>query len=142
MVPGMPPVWSRCVAFMSGKRFGTRPYNAWYGVALLILSKAFPEKIASEMLGKTLVTKQSGADGLPCSKVHSALCTTQVEQAATALEGEDAIICCAQEHRFFDALAEAPKKQELDELLKANGCTVNASHSKSKKLSLLLAELK
>lgn len=45
------------------------------------------------------------ATGLPCSTVHSALCTTQGEQAAAALAQGDALICCRQEHRFFEELA-------------------------------------
>ena len=45
------------------------------------------------------------ATGLACSKVHSALCTTQVEAAATALAESDAIFCCGQEGRFFTELA-------------------------------------
>ncbi|MEE2634401.1 MAG: 4Fe-4S binding protein [Pseudomonadota bacterium] len=83
----------------------------------------------------------SQATGLPCSKVHSALCTTQVEQAATALEGEDAIICCAQEHRFFDALAEElgrPSPAYLDLRDRAGWTTDQASTLP--KMSALVAE--
>lgn len=83
----------------------------------------------------------SQATGLPCSKVHSALCTTQIEQAATALEGEDAIICCAQEHRFFDALAEElgrPSPAYLDLRDRAGWTTDQASTLP--KMSALVAE--
>lgn len=83
----------------------------------------------------------SKATGLPCSKVHSALCTTQIEQAATALEGEDAIICCAQEHRFFDALAEElgrPSPAYLDLRDRAGWTTDQASTLP--KMSALVAE--
>ena len=48
----------------------------------------------------------SAATGLPCSKVHSHLCTTESEAAAAALQDPDAIFCCGQESRFFTALAE------------------------------------
>jgi len=47
----------------------------------------------------------SQATGLPCSKVHSALCTSETEAAAAALQDPDAFICCGQEHRFFTELA-------------------------------------
>ncbi len=48
----------------------------------------------------------SQTTGLSCSKVHSALCTTQIDRAAAALEGGgDAIFCCTQESRLFEALA-------------------------------------
>ena len=38
----------------------------------------------------------------PCT----ALCTTQIDRAAKALEGGDTVFCCAQESRVFEALAE------------------------------------
>lgn len=47
----------------------------------------------------------SQATELSCSKVHSALCTDQIDRAATALEAGDAIFCCTQETRLFEALA-------------------------------------
>ena len=47
----------------------------------------------------------SQATGLPCSKLHTALCTTQTEQAAAAIAGGDAILCCTQEQRCFEELA-------------------------------------
>lgn len=48
----------------------------------------------------------SQATGLSCSKVHTALCSGQIDQAAAALKGGEAIFCCAQEHRLFEAMAE------------------------------------
>ncbi len=48
----------------------------------------------------------SATTGLPCSKVHSNLCTTQSDAAVAALQDPDAIFCCGQESRFFTALAE------------------------------------
>lgn len=59
----------------------------------------------------------SAATGLDCSSVHSALCTTQTEAAAAAISTGEAVICCAQEKRFFDALAaeiEAPLPAYVD----------------------------
>lgn len=52
----------------------------------------------------------SKATGLECSRVHSALCTTQVEAAAAAISSGESVICCAQEKRFFADLA-----SELDQ---------------------------
>ena len=45
------------------------------------------------------------ATGLPCSRLHSALCTDEIGAAAKAIEGGEAIICCAQEARIFEELA-------------------------------------
>lgn len=47
----------------------------------------------------------SKATGLGCSRVHTALCTTQVETTAAAISGGDSVICCTQEKRFFADLA-------------------------------------
>ncbi|OIQ44133.1 MAG: (4Fe-4S)-binding protein [Roseobacter sp. MedPE-SW] len=59
----------------------------------------------------------SKATGLKCSRVHSALCTTQVEAAAAAISGGESVICCAQEKRFFADLAaelDQPEPPVLD----------------------------
>jgi len=57
------------------------------------------------------------ATGMDCSKVHTALCTTQIAKAAEAMADGDAIICCRQEQRLFEALAadtEAPEPAFTD----------------------------
>lgn len=57
------------------------------------------------------------ATGLSCSKVHSALCTTQSNAAAEAITTGDAVFCCAQESPLFEELAadlEAPVPAFLD----------------------------
>ena len=46
------------------------------------------------------------ASGLPCSRIYSALCTTQIELAAKELSENDAIIACQQERQTFEELAE------------------------------------
>lgn len=48
------------------------------------------------------------ATGLACSRVHSGLCTRQIDLAAKALTGAEdgAIVACGQEVRTFEALAE------------------------------------
>ena len=43
--------------------------------------------------------------GLPCSRLHSALCTDEIGAAAKAMEDGETIICCAQEARTFEDLA-------------------------------------
>ncbi|MGI3212674.1 4Fe-4S binding protein [Roseovarius tibetensis] len=45
------------------------------------------------------------ATGLPCSRMHSALCTDEIGAAAKAIETGEAIICCGQETRTFEDLA-------------------------------------
>ncbi|GAB4282826.1 MAG: 4Fe-4S binding protein [Roseovarius sp.] len=45
------------------------------------------------------------ATGIACSRVHNALCTSELPKAAQAMAEEGAIICCRQERRAFEALA-------------------------------------
>ena len=45
------------------------------------------------------------ATNLSCSPVFNSLCTTEIKQASAALTQGDAIICCGQEQRIFEALA-------------------------------------
>lgn len=47
----------------------------------------------------------SNATGIACSRVHSGLCTHQIELAATAIQSGDAIIACQQERQRFEDLA-------------------------------------
>ncbi len=48
------------------------------------------------------------ATGLACSRVHTGLCTHQLEHAQKALaEGDEVIVACQQEAPVFEALAEA-----------------------------------
>ena len=49
----------------------------------------------------------SGVAGIRCSRVHSALCTTEAEAAATAMAGDgEVIVACGQERRRFEEMAE------------------------------------
>lgn len=47
----------------------------------------------------------SAATGLTCSRVHTALCTREIDHAAKAISAGDAIIACAQERQRFEELA-------------------------------------
>ncbi len=47
----------------------------------------------------------SNATGLACSRLHTALCTTQIDLAAKAIASGDAIIACQQERARFEELA-------------------------------------
>jgi len=47
----------------------------------------------------------SAATGLPCSRVHSDLCTSQINDAAVEIEKGGAIIACRQEQALFEELA-------------------------------------
>ncbi len=64
---------------------------------LILCDCSGTQSLSSEALSK--------ACGLACSPVHSALCTTQADRAATAISGGESVICCAQEKRFFADLA-------------------------------------
>ncbi len=48
----------------------------------------------------------SKATGQVVAPPCSALCTSQLERAAQAMEGDDTVFCCTQESRVFEALAE------------------------------------
>ncbi len=57
------------------------------------------------------------ATGQTCSRLHSALCTTESEAAAKEIATGEVTICCGQETAFFEALAaefEAPAPGFLD----------------------------
>ena len=47
----------------------------------------------------------SAASGMACSKVHTCLCTEQLDIAAEAIATEDVIIACQQERQKFEDLA-------------------------------------
>ncbi len=48
----------------------------------------------------------SRATGLSCSKVHTALCTKEIDAAARFLQSEDVVIACQQERATFEELAD------------------------------------
>ena len=48
----------------------------------------------------------SKSAGLPCSRVHTALCTKELGDAAVLLEKGDAVVACLQERQVFEELAE------------------------------------
>ncbi len=64
--------------------------------------------ITCDCLGSQAVDAEglSKATGCEVRAPCTALCTTQIEVAAKALTTGDAVFCCAQETRVFDALAE------------------------------------
>ncbi|WP_323769852.1 4Fe-4S binding protein [Antarctobacter sp.] len=79
--------------------------------------------------------------GLEVRRPCSALCTTQIDRAAAALEGGDTIFCCTQEARVFEGLAEemgVPAPPVLD-LRDRAGWTADAG-SALPKMSALIAE--
>ncbi len=45
-------------------------------------------------------------ENIKCSRIHSTLCTTQINEAAKYIEAGDAIIACFQERAIFEELAE------------------------------------
>lgn len=81
------------------------------------------------------------ATGMACSKVHTALCTTQIAQAAEVMADGDAIVCCRQEQRLFEALAteiEAPEPAFTD--LRDRAGWSDDPRPKLPKMAALLAE--
>lgn len=50
-------------------------------------------------------TALEDATGLACSRVHSGLCTSQIDLASQEIASGDAIICCQQERRVFEEIA-------------------------------------
>ncbi|MCC1492931.1 4Fe-4S binding protein [Cognatishimia sp. F0-27] len=64
--------------------------------------------ITCDCLGSQSVDTEglAKATGLEVKPACSALCTTQINQAAAALQTGDAAICCMQESRIFEELAE------------------------------------
>ena len=50
--------------------------------------------------------KIASACGVSCSRVHTALCTTELETAAALMQGGETVIACGQEMDVFKALAE------------------------------------
>ncbi|MGB1516057.1 MAG: (4Fe-4S)-binding protein, partial [Paracoccaceae bacterium] len=83
----------------------------------------------------------SEVTGLACSQVHTALCTSQIDSAAKAVTDGKAILCCTQEWRTFQALAdelEIPMPPLLDLRDRAGWSADKAS--KLPKMSALVAE--
>lgn len=50
--------------------------------------------------------KIKSACGAACSRVHSSLCTSELETAASLMQAGDTVIACGQEREVFSALAE------------------------------------
>lgn len=86
-------------------------------------------------------TGLSNATGLNVPPACSALCTTQIDRAAAALEQGDSLFCCQQEARVFEALAEelgVPAPATLD-LRDRAGWTADTAPTLPK-MSALVAE--
>lgn len=81
------------------------------------------------------------ATGLGCSKVHTGLCTHQIDAAQSAIAGGDAIICCRQEARVFQELADALEVPEppMVDLRDRAGWTVDDAPTLPK-MAALVAE--
>ncbi|NCO15951.1 MAG: (4Fe-4S)-binding protein, partial [Alphaproteobacteria bacterium] len=65
---------------------------------LILCDCSGSQKIDADRIGQ--------ATGLRCSRVHSALCTSQIAAAGKAILAGDAVIACAQEATRFAELAE------------------------------------
>ena len=81
------------------------------------------------------------ATGIGCSKVHSGLCTHQIDAAQAAIATGDALICCRQEARIFQEIADeldAPEAPLIDLRDRAGWSADDAS--KLPKMAALIAE--
>lgn len=59
--------------------------------------------LGTQAIDSAVIEKQCG---LACSKVHTALCTTGIKEAAKEIEQGEAIIACLQERELFEELAD------------------------------------
>jgi hypothetical protein len=81
------------------------------------------------------------AVGLPCSQVHSALCTDQIDRAVEEIGQGDAIICCQQEQRIFaEIAAETGAETPAFTDLRDRAGWSDDPRSKLPKMAALLAE--
>ncbi|WP_305971101.1 MULTISPECIES: 4Fe-4S binding protein [unclassified Mameliella] len=99
--------------------------------------------ITCDCLGTQQIDSQalSRTTGLEVRPPCSALCTSQIDRAATALQGGGTIFCCTQESRVFEALAEElalPAPPVLDLRDRAGWSADSASAVP--KMSALIAE--
>ncbi len=99
--------------------------------------------ILCDCLGSQSLDKDAleAATGLSCSRVHTGLCTTQIEAASAAIEAGDALIACQQERTTFEELAadleiETPAFVDLRDRAGWSADTA----SKTPKMAALIAE--
>jgi ferredoxin len=81
----------------------------------------------------------SKATGLKCSRVHTALCTTELGDAAALLENGSALIACQQERQVFEELAEelAAQPPAFIDLRDRAGWTEDGAKATAKMAALL-----
>src|SRR6056297_3065155 len=93
---------------------------------------------ATQQLDSQAIEK---AVGLPCSQVHSALCTQQIDRAIEEIGQGDAIICCQQEQRIFEEIAaETGRETPAFTDLRDRAGWSDDPRSKLPKMAALLAE--
>ncbi len=98
--------------------------------------------ILCDCLGSQSIDKETieAATGLPCSPVHNALCTRQIDIAMAAIKDDGAVIACQQESaRFTDLAYEIDAKTpDFVDLRDRAGWSDDAA-SKSPKMAALVA---
>lgn len=99
--------------------------------------------ILCDCLGSQSLDKDAleQASGLKCSRVHTGLCTSQIEAASAAIAEGDALIACQQERAVFEEIAsdlgvETPAFVDLRDRA---GWSADSA-SKTPKMAALLAE--
>ena len=99
--------------------------------------------ILCDCLGSQSLDKDAleTATDLSCSRVHTGLCTTQLEAASAAIAGGDALIACQQEQATFEELAEdlGVEAPAFVDLRDRAGWTTDTA-STTPKMAALLAE--
>ena len=94
--------------------------------------------LGSQTIDSTALSEMTGLDvRSPCS----ALCTKEIGKAAAALSEGDAIICCTQEARTFEALADelgVPSPPTLD--LRDRAGWTDDTNTTTPKMAALIAE--
>jgi len=79
------------------------------------------------------------ASGLKCSRVHTALCTRELGDAAALIKGENATVACLQERQIFEELAEELEVESPDfvDLRDRAGWSENGDQSTPKMAALI-----
>ncbi len=85
------------------------------------------------------VTSFDTVDNIKCSRVHSNLCTAQIDQAAKYIKAGDAIIACLQERVIFEELADELQVSppEFVDIRDRSGWTENGAEAGPKMAALV-----
>ncbi len=100
---------------------------------LILCDCSGSQKLDAKALGK--------ATGMACSRVHTALCTSELADAATLIKAGGAVVACLQEQQVFEELAEelgTPAPQFID--IRDRAGWTEAGANPTAKMAALLAD--